>query len=326
MLKSERLPLAFTAVLVAILAVLGLCLRPTLGSWSAQVTNSANSAGTAEGELVRTCYDEMQRSTEEYGGYLYHFHTPFAQATNDSLDKTTWAATNGTAIKPNQSWNVDTSQQAPTEPCVGVTGHAYLKGGNATTGGAIQSGLSSTRTTINTTQTPVTMPTQFTTETWVRTSQAQGTIVVNSIFGNYDRPVWRVQVLGDGTVAFQVRKAPLGADLVYDQVQSYSRIDDGEWHQVVTTWNFTTKELSIAIDGDFEAAKVSTSDLYRFTGANEGYIRYGYTGGNNNWPATSPDNFLGYMSFAAVYPTILSAQDVARHWEAREGVRGWTVH
>ena len=146
---------------------------------------------------------------------------------------------------------------------------------------------------------------------------------MNSIYGNYDRPVWRVQVLTDGTVAFQVRKAPLGFDKVYDQIKSTTHVNDGQWHQVVTTWNFATKEMGIFVDGQQEAQKVSKSDLYRFTGANEGYIRYGYTGGNSNWPEISPDNFLGYMSFAAVYPAILSPADIKRHWDARSGVMEW---
>lgn len=323
MLKRERIPVVAAAVLAIIVLILAFALQPTFGSWSARVTNGSNTAGTAAGQRMRTCYDEMKETTDAYGGYLYHFQAPYSLSTNDSLDKTTWQATNGQVIQPNQSWNYSDASQAVTEPCVGETKHAYFRGGNATEGGAIQSGLSSTRTTMNVTSTPVTMPTQFTTETWINTSDAQGTIVVNSIFGNYDRPVWRVQVMTDGTVAFQVRKAPLGVDRVYDQVKSATHVNDGEWHQVVTTWNFRTKEMGIFVDGQQEAQKISKSDLYRFTGESEGYIRYGYTGGNNNWPENSPDNFLGYMSFAAVYPTILSQADVKLHWEARNGVMGW---
>ena len=326
MLKKERIPVLTIAVLAIILLFSAFLLQPTYGSWSARITNGGNTAGTASSQRIRTCYDEMKNTTGTYGGYLYHFHAPFSLSTNDSLDKTTWQTTKGQDIKPNQAWNYSDRQQAVTEPCLGETKHAYFQGGNSTEGGAIQSGLSSTRTTINVTDSAVTMPMQFTTETWINTSQAQGTIAVNSIYGNYDRPVWRVQVLTDGTVAFQVRKAPLGVDKVYDQIKSTTNVNDGNWHQVVTTWDFATKEMGIFVDGQQEAQKTSKSDLYRFTSASEGYIRYGYTGGNSNWPENGPGNFLGYLSSAAVCPAILSPTDVKWHWDARDGVMGWPTN
>ena len=317
MLKKERIPVVVAAVLAIIVLILAFSLQPTFGSWSARVTNSRNAAGTAKGVDALNCYEEMQQTTKKYGGYLYHFHTPYAQATNDSLNQTAWTLRNGRPISPNTNWVYDGSQQAAEEPCVGVKKHAYFKGDNSTEGALATARLNSTKSTITANASAFTMPEQFTTETWINTSQPQGTVAVNSIFGNFERPVWRIQVLSDGTVGFQVRQAPLGIDRVYDQVKSTERIDDGQWHQVVTTWDFSTNEMGLYIDGQPESFKTSSSSLYRFTGGGEGFVRYGYSGNHDRWPELSPDNFVGYMSFAAIYPTRLTDQDVRRHWDAR---------
>lgn len=327
MLKKEHFPVTVAAILAGILVLLAFSMHPTFGSWSAQITNIGSSAGTSEGKLVRTCYDEMKLTSMKYGGYLYHFHTSDDSATNDSYDRLTWRAKNGNQIKPNSQWFYADYSQASSEPCLGVSKHAYFPGGNSTRGGALFSGINSRKATINVTADAVRMPDRFTTETWINTSEAQGTIVVNSIFGTYDRPVWRVQVLGDGRAAFQVRQTPLGVDRIFDQAKSSTRVDDGKWHQIVSTWDYATREMKLFIDGEQEVAKTSISGLYRFDSRTEGYIRYGYSGGNYNWPEgdknIDEDNFLGYMAFAAVYADTVSASDVKRHWEARKGVMGW---
>lgn len=315
MLRRERIPVLMTAALTIMIMVLALGLRPTMGSWSARISNEANTVGTAQGVSGLNCYAEMQETTKKYGGYLYHFHTDYSEATNDSLNNRVWKQDNGQAIQPNRNWDYNGTVQASSEPCVGVNKHSYFPGGNSPGGG------SSVRNTI-TANYPVTMPEQFTTETWINTRRPQGTVVVDSRNGNSTDPSWRVQVLHDGTVAFQVRESQT-ANTRTDQLASLSRIDDGRWHQVVTTWNSRTREMGIYLDGKPEVFSTSTSGLYQMP-PNRGYIRYGYSGGNYAWPEPSfDDNFLGFMAFAAVYPTTLTATDVKRHWGARNGATRW---
>ena len=316
MLKKERIPVVAAAVLAIIVLISAFALQPTFGSWSARVTNSRNAAGTAKGVDALNCYEEMQQTTKKYGGYLYHFQAPKPQSTNDSLDQMTWTSVAGRPIVPNNNWNYDGSVQARNEPCVGVSKHAYFRGGNSVNG--LLPGVSSTRTTITANYEQIKLPTRFSTETWINTQMPQGTVAVNSAVGNWRDPAWRIQVLSDGTVAFQVRGE---VDITYkksDQVKSEATVDDGEWHQIVTTWDWNTNEMGLYVDGQPESFKTSTEPLYRFDSNIRGFIRYGYSGSSYKWPETTyDDNFLGFMSFAAVYPTILSKQEVQRHWKAR---------
>lgn len=87
-----------------------------------------------------------------------------------------------------------------------------------------------------------------------------------------------------------------------------STYTDGSWHHVVATVSPGTG-ITLYVDGSLAA-----SARYGAPGNFTGYWRWGGDTWDGSWPA---DHFwLGQLDEVAIYPTELSATDVAEHYYA----------
>lgn len=95
-------------------------------------------------------------------------------------------------------------------------------------------------------------------------------------------------------------------------VTSPAAYRDGEWHHVVATLG--AAGMRLYVDGEQVGSdpSVTTAQAY------QGYWRVG--GDNlNGWPGVGSHNFAGRIDEVAVYPTALSAQQVAQHYAIGAG-------
>lgn len=156
--------------------------------------------------------------------------------------------------------------------------------------------------------TPVVNPTTFSQQVWVKTTTQRG----GRIFGfgssangvastNYDRQLY---MLDDGRVRFGVYN---GSTVTID---STSPLNDGAWHQVVST--FDQSGMKLYVDGELQASD-SNSAAQNYTG-------YWKLGSDNTWGGHSDTTqFIGEVDEAAIYPRALSASEIRTHFRAGGG-------
>ncbi|MGY1750350.1 PKD domain-containing protein, partial [Modestobacter sp. SYSU DS0511] len=172
----------------------------------------------------------------------------------------------------------------------GDTDTAYQFSGNFT-------GLAST-------QTAVPGPDTFTIETFVRTTTTSGGKLVGfgssrtmATSSNYDRHLYLDR---SGHLYFGVYP---GAERT---LRSTSRVNDGQWHQVVAT--LSSQGMALYVDGELVGSRADTTSAQAYSG----YWRLGGDstwGGNGTW-------FNGQLDEVAIYPTALTAEQVAAHHTA----------
>lgn len=147
-------------------------------------------------------------------------------------------------------------------------------------------------------------PQTFSTEVWFRTTSTTGGKLVGfgdaqqALSNNYDRHTY---LQPDGKLRAGVHTG------VVRTVTSPSSYNDGAWHAVVTTLG--ADGLKLYVDGQLVAADATA------TGA-QPYAGYWRIGGDRltGWPGVgTAANFTGDLDEFAVYPRVLSAQEVAAH-------------
>ncbi|SEL20596.1 PKD domain-containing protein [Blastococcus sp. DSM 46786] len=149
------------------------------------------------------------------------------------------------------------------------------------------------------TRTAVTGPQVFSLETWIRTTTSSGGKILG--FGNartgtstqHDRNVYMDRL---GRLSFGVYP---GTQRTVTGPASYN---DGKWHHVVAT--LSRQGMVLYVDGARVAARTDTVSAEQFSG-------YWRIGGDTTW-AGAPF-FAGQIDEVAIYPTALSAEQVARH-------------
>ncbi|WP_380175221.1 LamG-like jellyroll fold domain-containing protein [Kineococcus sp. DHX-1] len=156
-------------------------------------------------------------------------------------------------------------------------------------------------------------PSTFSLEASFRTTSTRGGKVIG--FGNartglstrYDRHVY---VRPDGRLTFGVYS---GAVRTVTSPSSYA---DGQWHQVVATLG--PAGMQLYVDGALVAGDASTTTAE----TNDGYWR---VGGDavSGWPqAPTSTSLAGDLDEVAVYPTALTAAQVAAHRDRALGTPG----
>jgi PKD repeat protein len=149
------------------------------------------------------------------------------------------------------------------------------------------------------TRTATAAPQTFTVEAWFRTTSNTGGRIVG--FGNsttgtstsYDRLVY---LDTSGRVNFGVNP---GAQRV---VTSPSAYNDGQWHHVAASLG--AHGMVLHVDGKQVAARADTTSARAFSG-------YWRIGADNVWSGAK--TFTGSIDEVAIYPTVLSAEQVAAH-------------
>lgn len=149
-----------------------------------------------------------------------------------------------------------------------------------------------------------TVPSQYSIETWFRTTTTRGGKLVG--FGNnttrtsssYDKHIY---MRNDGRLVFGVYT---GSTRTVTSPGSYN---DGSWHQVVATQG--PLGVVLYVDGARAGTLAETGS--------QSYSGYWHVGGDNlsNWPNQPFSNyFAGQIDETAIYPSVLSADQVKSHY------------
>ncbi|WP_164734575.1 PKD domain-containing protein [Microbacterium lemovicicum] len=158
--------------------------------------------------------------------------------------------------------------------------------------GDVQTGVASNKRFVN--------PTTFTIESWFKTDSTSGGKIVG--FGNaqqgwsssYDRHVY---MSGDGRVKFGVWT---GQSQILESAPGFN---DNKWHQVVA--QMSSSGMKLYIDGQLISSN-GNSDAQPY----DGYWR---VGGDSGWEGDG--YWRGSIDEVAVYPTVLTASQVATHYQ-----------
>ena len=146
-------------------------------------------------------------------------------------------------------------------------------------------------------------PDTFSQEVWFKTTSSSGGKI--SGFGDnpagdsshYDR---FLSLDSSGRLSFGV--APLG---VKTSITSGTGLNDGAWHQAVATLG--SAGMALYVDGKQVATRATTT-------AGEHIGGYWHVGGDATWSGSK--YFSGSIDDFSVYPTALTASQVANHWSA----------
>ncbi|MDO8121480.1 PKD domain-containing protein, partial [Isoptericola sp. b490] len=145
-------------------------------------------------------------------------------------------------------------------------------------------------------------PQVFSVEAWFRTTSTAGGKIVG--FGNrntgnsssYDRHIY---MQANGAVTFGVW---LGSAYTVSSAPGYN---DGQWHHVVGTVGPGGEAMYL--DGVRVGLRTDATGAQVYSG-------YWRVGGDTSW--SGANYFQGDIDDVAVYPTVLSYQQVVNHWEA----------
>jgi hypothetical protein len=93
-------------------------------------------------------------------------------------------------------------------------------------------------------------------------------------------------------------------------INTTTAYNDGNWHYVVAIVA-ANNNMSLWVDGVEQASNANTGAPYAYAG----WWRVGYTDGG--WPGTYSSDFLaGTVAKAAIYPSALTATQIANHYAA----------
>ncbi|MDX6346480.1 MAG: hypothetical protein QOF84_1270 [Streptomyces sp.] len=164
-----------------------------------------------------------------------------------------------------------------------------------------------------------TAPSTYSVETWFKSTSTSGGRIIG--FGNnygkaqgqWSRQSDRnVYMTDDGRLEFGVTAAGSGGGgpggTTYSTVTTPSAYNDGTWHHVVATQG--DSGLTLYVDGAQVAADSTAT-------ANQSYAGYWRVGSEDlsRWPdAPTSSFFAGSVDETAVYPTVLTADQVAQHY------------
>ncbi|MGW0846284.1 LamG-like jellyroll fold domain-containing protein [Streptomyces sp. NPDC002787] len=148
-----------------------------------------------------------------------------------------------------------------------------------------------------------TVPSQYSIETWFKTTTTRGGKVVG--FGNnttqpsgsYDKHVY---MRNDGRLVFGVWAGTART------ITSPAGYNDGAWHHVVATQG--SSGMRLYVDGNQVGTLAETNS--------QSYSGYWHVGGDNlnGWPNRPTSNyFAGQIDETAIYPSVLSASQVQSH-------------
>ncbi|MFI7589619.1 PKD domain-containing protein [Spongisporangium articulatum] len=203
----------------------------------------------------------------------------------------------------------------------GNTGYDWLSGSDLTMDASATRGAagalansSDTATTFAGTATvpasttnPITGPQTFSEEAWFRTTSTSGGKILgfgDSATGNsgsYDRHIY---LTNNGQVVFGIYNNSVST------LQTGAGLNDGQWHQVVAT--MSPAGMALYVDGK----KIGSRSDVTFAQGFSGYWRVG--GDNlNAWPSQpSSFAFKGDIDEVAIYPSVLSLDQVRAHYIA----------
>lgn len=245
----------------------------------ARVTNNTNTSATAP---YFKCTDA---EAADKANALFQYYL------NEASGSTTAVDSDGKAANGTYQGTMTTSTATPIA-CSRDTGGAYVLNGTSS---------------FVSTPSSVANPTTFSEEVWFKTTVAGGLLIgfgsnQVSASGQHDRQIY---LNTSGQLVFGAYN---GATQVVTSTKAYN---DGKWHHVAATLSAATG-MRLYADGGLVASNASYTAAENYTG----YFRVGYDT-TSGWPGTAANYyFTGSMRYAAVYSTVLTAQQVSNHYAA----------
>lgn len=274
--RKVRHTLTLLAAAAAVLAVVHV--PSTSGAFLARITNATDTAG-----MDPACTAWAQDKTIGPAYFTY----PLGDASGAAVD------VSGSGNNGSYSTTGITRSQANTGACTQDGYKSVLLDGKA---GAIYGPA----TTSN--------PSVFTEEIWFDTTTTTGGKLIGlgnsqtGSSGNYDRHLY---LDNTGHVVFGVYPGSV------QTVISPNTYNNGAWHFAAAT--LSSAGMRLYVDGTLVASNTSITTAQNFAG----YWRIGYDN-LANWGTTTPTSYYykGYLAWAAVYTTALTATQIANQYAA----------
>jgi PKD repeat protein len=204
----------------------------------------------------------------------------------------------------------------PLGEATGTTAYSYAGGSDMTVNAGVTHGrdgalvgdpdtafgFSGTTSGYLATRTPILGPQTFTVEAWFNTTTNSGGKIIGfgdrntrtSSSNNHDRHVYMTT---NGRLSFGVSS---GGQRVVSSTDTYN---DGEWHHVAAS--LSSAGMALYVDGELVGSRADTTSARNYNG-------YWKVGGDAGWSGGGTF-FNGRIDEVAVYPTALSADQVANH-------------
>ncbi|QGU03063.1 Laminin G domain protein [Corynebacterium kalinowskii] len=297
MSKNSRLAHIVFALFVVLVVCFGLQPSETMGAFTAQLT-SENAAGIKSGHRSvgtldadrTTCERSMGASAADGAIFAYQVQVP---STGRELED----------LSPNGNLgllHIPAMESVFASPC------------RRDDTQAISIPAMGAKSYIATSQ-QLQTPGDYTSEMWVRTTAAEGTLM-----GFYSS---QTPDGGRGEATLKLNIDPATGGLVFSTAQrggystavSGTPINDGQWHHIVARRSADT--LSIFTDGILVAETVEAPGTAEFLG----YVRIGCDN-ETGWPSAEQGAacYEGDLAFAAAYSRALDDREITSHYYASQ--------
>lgn len=275
-----------TAIALVAALVASLTTVSTSSAFTARVTNTQNTASTAQYFTCTAAFD----ATRANAFFIYPPSTNASTVVDASGKRNS-----GTVNLPNVAIG--------TGPCRrDSTNNSFVLSGAPNSTDPDNGYISGPQTTQ-------TNPNTFTTDIWFKTTTNQGGRLIG--FGNnrtglsntYDRHTY---MSNDGRLWFGVY-----AGNTYSTITSPGAYRDGKWHLATTTLSGDGAQLYV------DGTRVAVDTSITAGQTNTGYWRIGWDKLSANWPG-SPTSayFNGSVAYAAVYNVALTADQIKAQYLA----------
>jgi PKD repeat protein len=186
-----------------------------------------------------------------------------------------------------------------------TVGSGVTRGAEGAVAGDTAYSFNGSSTATLATQTARAVPDTFTQEAWFQTTSTTGGRIVgfaNRASGNsttFDR---QVHLDVNGRVVFGVKVPGVNGSGANRTVTSTASYNDGRWHHVAAT--MSSAGMALYVDGALVGSRTDTTSGLSYTG----FLRVG-----SDKAMAGANAFTGRVDEVALYPTALSAQQVAAH-------------
>jgi len=299
---SHSWPAVVAAIGLVLVLLAAIVSRPTLGGWAIHITNATNTAGAAAAPRL-SCLDSLRTTAQEDGIFLLEpglIHGLLNRVDSEVGD---WEGRSfGGSVVHDHPCGQDTTQSLHVQP--GLLTSQYFQ--------APASGS-------------YTRAPQLSTETWFKTSHNQGVIVSLlspglPLLGLGAGVTMAVSIDAQGQLMYLTNDASTGVGNVNRITGPV--VSDGQWHQVVTTWDDTAKEMNLYLDGALIDSKIGIHQMTTTSDSRRTRFYYGNSddslvGALGNLLFGNDTQLHGELAYAAGWERVLTPAEVAWHWDSR---------
>lgn len=326
--SGQRLQLAVVTMLGLAVLLVALATRPTMGAWSAQITNDTSTVGTKACFSMNDCF---LAATEKYTGmYFYDLGSQLEDQDNGVSPNTDFAYRQDPAYGWDFGRNLSRKAQVVMDAPPGDETGTSLQFDNVHSPRWADlftaNGVQNSQRGYVLFKDPRYQA--FTQEVWFKTTQG-------GVIFAYSNLAWsnvaqnssvRLDVGADGRLHFAIRDDDAAwADVV--SIVSDDIVADGQWHLAATTLEKTAAggtDMQLFLDGERVATGQAAFAPYTYNDNSlltQGFFRYGADGIGDGYGYSSGlttqalRQFKGEISHVAGYAAVLPADVIQDHYQ-----------